>query len=321
MWTTTSTPAGNATPSCAGKKCWRAGSFTRLMRLLAVRRRRISPTAMGRTPSLVFGTTTRPAPAMTAAASVQARPWARRLAAAASCSRKPTEAPGEQASRRCWARRPEGLGAVAAGKALKARPTTSRTISGATGNSCSPGRTGSGCVGWSSRTAMVSAVSGAKPVARRVAQAFPSKPSRTSAVAISRRSCWKEGTARSAARLGAGIPKLLTSAILPAAQPIQCICSCRPRMLLATSWGGIQHSLEQHKELPPGAGIIMVCHGSQCACEDAAPGSALQPARASGFECARAECPQTGAGMASCRVLEAFKRGRTHCHINSSRRR
>ena len=78
---------------------------------LLVKRRRISPIAIGLTPPLDFGTATSAAPARTGATSAQARPCDNSPTTAASWSSIPRAAPGGP-----WTRRPLGPGVVSAGK-------------------------------------------------------------------------------------------------------------------------------------------------------------------------------------------------------------
>ena len=142
--------------------------------------------AMGRTPPCGLGMATKLAPAKSGAASLQARPDASNVTTPASCTRRPSRPPGQQASRRCCTRRPEGPGAVAEGKLCNALATASGISSGLGGSSCNGGATGSGWTGCKARrAATVAAVSGAKPSARSAAQALPSKPSRAKLVARS----------------------------------------------------------------------------------------------------------------------------------------
>ena len=132
-WTAASAPPGVVTPSWTGANCWRASSRTTSIRHFAVRRRKISPTAMGRTPPLCFGRATKLAPARLGATESQACPWARMFTTPQSCWRKASVEPAAQASRRCWTRRPEGPGAVSSGKLRRALATPSGTSSGAKG--------------------------------------------------------------------------------------------------------------------------------------------------------------------------------------------
>ena len=74
-------------------------------------------------------------------------PLGRRLTTAVSCCSSPSPAPGKKASRRCYARRPEGPGAVAAGKVYNALRTSSGESSGATGSSWAATGSGEACVG------------------------------------------------------------------------------------------------------------------------------------------------------------------------------
>ena len=149
------------------------------MRHFPVRRRRISPTAMGRTPPLGLGSATKPAPASTGATKSGARPWASKLTTPVSWERNASLLPATQASFRCKMRRPDGPGAVSLGKARRHRETNSGAMSGARGRSLMDGTLG-GC--WSGcrarKAATVSAVGAHKPVDSKAAQAFLSKPSR-----------------------------------------------------------------------------------------------------------------------------------------------
>ena len=140
--------AGRHSDSDLGWKEMLSGSGADLCRkALPVSRRSSSPIAISRTPPFGLGTATRLAPANAGAAAAQARPWARRLTTAVSELLQPFAAPGKKASRRCCARRPEGPGAVAAGKVCNALRTSSGESSGATGSSWAATGGGEACVG------------------------------------------------------------------------------------------------------------------------------------------------------------------------------
>ena len=181
--TAASAPLGTATPSLTGAKNCRASSFTVSIKHLAVKRRKTSPTAIGRTPPVGLGRATRLAPAKLGATAGQAFPCASKLTTPQSCWRKASVEPAAQASRKCWTR-PEGPGAVSGGKLRKARATRSGTTSGAKGWEASSGVVGGCWVGWRAwRARSVSSVWGLSPVDRRAAHAFRSKPSRARAIA------------------------------------------------------------------------------------------------------------------------------------------
>ena len=105
-WMAFSAPAGTATPTCAGQKKSRAPSRTASRRHFPVKRRRSSPTAIGRSPPFGLGTATRRAPARKGATALQASPRASKLTKAVSCSTSPVDDPGRQASSKCWTRKP-----------------------------------------------------------------------------------------------------------------------------------------------------------------------------------------------------------------------
>ena len=133
-----------------------------------------------------LGTATRPAPASVEAIAGQAWPCAIRFTRRAKCTTTVCAVPGGPASRRCWMRRPDGPGAVSAGKLRKARATASSDMSSARGKH-ERSAAGGGWAGWSARSAaMVSAVSGQRPFCMRALQAFRSKPSRAKSKANSR---------------------------------------------------------------------------------------------------------------------------------------
>ena len=142
VWIPVSAPDLMPTPSCVGQNVRRASSCTSCIRHLPVSRRRISPTAIGRTPPFGLGTATSPAPASTGAIKGQAWPCAIKFTRRAKWTTRLCVEPGAPASRRCWMRRPEGPGAVSAGKLRNARATTSSEISSASGREA---RSTAGC--------------------------------------------------------------------------------------------------------------------------------------------------------------------------------
>jgi hypothetical protein len=181
-------------PTCAGQKNDPASLRTRLMRHLPARRRRSSPTAMGRTPPLGLGKATKPAPASTGATLGGARPWISKLTTAARCATTLSLHPVTQASRRCCMRRPVGPGAVSEGKARKHRATSSGATSGAKGNSPTGFTVGAGAEGCRAFSAVaVAGVKGQSPSESKAAQAFLSNPSRPKLVARSWRSAAVSG--------------------------------------------------------------------------------------------------------------------------------
>ena len=169
-WTAFSAPAKTATPTCAGQKKSRAASRTASTNHLPVRRRRSSPTAMGRSPPFGFGTATRRAPVRNGATAAQASPRASKLTRAVSCASRPADDPGRQASSKSWTRRPEGPGAETAGDSVSCDLPSRREV-----RQCRRGSS-SGVQG--TQLVSSSAVSAHKPEARRAEQALRSKPSR-----------------------------------------------------------------------------------------------------------------------------------------------
>ena len=156
VWTTASVPWRVATPTCRGHKKSRAGTRTSLQRHLAVSRRNVSPTAMGRTSSAPLGNAWRVAPARWGATSSKACPRAKSITTSARLTAISSPWAEPKASRRWSPRKPVGPAALPRLKLLMAWTTSSTPSSGTAGNGGGPSATRAGlagvargCLAWS----------------------------------------------------------------------------------------------------------------------------------------------------------------------------
>ena len=226
---------------------------------LAVNRRRISPTAMGRTPPAGLGSATRLAPARLGATAGQAWPCASKLTTPQSCCSKASADPAAQASRRCWTRRPDGPAAVSAGKLRNALAMASGTSTGAKGWAASGRVVGGGWAGWSAwRACVVAAVCGQSPCESKALQAFPVE-------ALPCQCCGETALLRGAglfmvppAKWTTGVPKALPFAMLPLVKAIQRVGGTGFGMLPSPAWRDAQDTAGQHQEFSPRLLIIVV---------------------------------------------------------------
>ena len=237
------------------------------------RQRRISPTAIGRTPPWGLGRTTCPAPANTGAKKSGALPWASKFTTAVSWERKASLLPATFASFRCWTRSPLGPGAVSGGKARRHRATASGAISGATGRSFMAPTLGGGCCGWRARKASaVAAVGGHSPLDRRAAQALRSNPSRAKPVAKAFR-C--SGSSSPRPRCNA-VRESQRDSRSPSCQRCKRskVYACGFSMLPAASGGGAKDTLREHAKFTPSFVIIAMGDSSTGPSQDLSPSMA-----------------------------------------------
>ena len=173
-----SAPRGTPTPTCSGVRRPAASGWYRAMRSFPANRRRVSPTAMGRTPPPFFPNGIRRAPASAERHAGESRPQAKSLQTRAnSCNRRRYAAVG-RSHFRCWGIRPEKPPAEPGAKDRKASLTSSTVKSSPTGRSAGR-QNGSEAAGWSAcRAAWTSSGTG-KLFWERIRAAFESAPSRT----------------------------------------------------------------------------------------------------------------------------------------------
>ena len=115
-WVTFSVPPGHATPNCRGVKNAAAFDFRVMQAHLLVRRRNISPEAMGLISLPVLFNAVSDAPAMNGAIDWGAAPRNKMFTTCRSCVVSEIGTVASWASNMCWTLSPEGPHAVSYGK-------------------------------------------------------------------------------------------------------------------------------------------------------------------------------------------------------------